>query len=116
DPKLRPGAPSPGKEKRVTSADVLEAIHRATGIPIVSDFYTRPYSPGALAAQDQPLFDALNLLGDAMHMRWTMDGEWLQLRSASYYDDRLKEVPNRLLSRWSESRRQHGSLTLDDLV
>ena len=41
---------------------------------------------------------------------------WLQFRSSGYYNDRLKEVPNRLLARWAASRRQHGALTLDDLL
>lgn len=27
------------------------------------------------------------------------EGDWLQFRSASYYDERRKEVPNRLLTR-----------------
>jgi hypothetical protein len=34
----------------------------------------------------------------------------------TYYHDRLKEVPNRLLTRWSTARREHGMLTLEDLV
>jgi hypothetical protein len=63
-----------------------------------------------------PLFQALNQLGDAMRLRWIKDGDWLQFRSASYYDDRLKEVPNRLLAGWSAARQQKGALSLDDLV
>jgi hypothetical protein len=52
-----------------------------------------------------------------MRLRWTLaDGNWLQFRSASYYDDRLKEVPNRLLAGWSAARQQRGFLSLDDLV
>src|SRR5439155_12830243 len=51
-----------------------------------------------------------------LHMGWTEDGEWLQFRSTSYYDDRLKEVPNRLLARWAASRRRQGTLMLDDLI
>jgi hypothetical protein len=34
----------------------------------------------------------------------------------TYYHDRLKEVPNRLLTRWSAARRERGMLTLEDLV
>jgi hypothetical protein len=101
-------------EPKVTSADVLEAIHRATGLPIVSDYYTRLHKPEAVSLVNQPRFDGLNRVADAMRMRWNKDGSWLQFRSASYYDDRLKEVPNRLLARWAASRRQHGALTLDD--
>jgi hypothetical protein len=115
-----PAAPDPttatesAPEPKVTSADVLEAVHHATGLPIVSDYYTRLHKPEAVSSPNQPLFDALNRVADAMRMRWNKDGSWLQFRSASYYDDRLKEVPNRLLARWTASRRQHGVLTLDD--
>jgi hypothetical protein len=63
------------------------------------------------------LFDALNRVSDRMRLHWNFsDGEWLQFRSTSYFHDRLKEVPNRLLDRWAESWRQHGALTLDDLL
>jgi hypothetical protein len=109
-------------EPRVTTADVLEAVHRATGMPIVADYYTRLYPPGKLSVVDHPLFDALNQLADEMRLRWNKDagagepGGWLQFRSTTYYDDRLKEVPNRLLERWAASRRQHGRLTIDDLM
>jgi hypothetical protein len=101
---------------RVTSADVLEALHRATGRPVVADFYTRLYPLDEITAQKMPLFDALNRLADRMHLRWQKEDDWLQFRSASYFHDRLKEVPNRLLTRWAASRRQHGALTLDDLT
>jgi RNA polymerase sigma-70 factor, ECF subfamily len=100
---------------KVTSADVLEALHRATGLPIVADFYTRLDKPEDVSVRHVPLFDALNRLADTMRLRWHKDGEWLQFRSTSFYDDRLKEVPNRLLNRWVASRREHGALTLDDL-
>src|SRR5207302_596420 len=43
-------------------------------------------------------------------------GEWLQFRRVSYYHDRLKEVPNRLLACWSPARRKQGMLSLEDLV
>jgi hypothetical protein len=103
-------------EPKVTSADVLEALHRAAGLPIIADFYTRLYKPGEVSVRDQPLFDALNQVGDTMRLRWRKDGNWLQFRSASFHDDRLKEVPNRLLTRWASSRRQNGALTLEDII
>jgi RNA polymerase sigma-70 factor (ECF subfamily) len=110
------GDGSPAGEPRATSADFLEAVHRATGLPVVGDFYTKLYAPDTLSIGAQPLYDALSQIADVMHLRWRQDGDWLQFRSVSYYDDRLKEVPNRLLSRWAASRKQHGALTLDDLV
>jgi len=100
----------------VTSADILEALHRATHVPIISDFYTRLYAPGSVSVQDQPLYDALNHLADAMRLRWNKEDGWLQFRSASFYNDRPKEVPNRLLSRWAAARRERGALSLDHLI
>jgi RNA polymerase sigma-70 factor (ECF subfamily) len=112
-------------EPKVTTADVLEALHRATGLPIVADFYTRLYDPKHVSAQNQPLHALLDRLGETMRLRWRLEEEttasgagkrWLQIRSATYYHDRLKEVPNRLLTRWAEVRRRHGMLPLDNLV
>jgi hypothetical protein len=103
-------------EPKVTSADALEALYRATGTPIVSDYYTRLYKPATLVVRNMSLFDALNHLADTTRSRWSKGDAWLQFRSTSFYDDRLKEVPNRLLAHWAASRREHGSLTLEDLV
>jgi hypothetical protein len=102
-------------EKKVTSADVLEALHQATGLPIVADAYTHLYRQGVVSVRSQALFAALNYLGDAMRLRWKKEGDWLQFRSMSFYEDRPKEVPNRLLSRWAAARRKQGFLTLDNL-
>jgi hypothetical protein len=109
----------------VTTADVLEALHRATGLPIVADAYTRLYEVKQVSAQGQPLHALLDRLAETMRLRWRLEEKappssagtwWLQIRSATYYHDRLKEVPNRLLTRWAGSRRRHGMLPLDDLV
>jgi hypothetical protein len=125
----QPSAADPGNaapEPKVTTADVLEALHRATGLPIVADFYTRLYEPKQVSAQGEPLYAFLDRVGETMRLRWRLDREtttpsgaekrWLQFRSATYYQDRLKEVPNRLLTHWAASRRQHKILPLDDLV
>jgi hypothetical protein len=132
---LAPQPPATGEgsaapEPKLTTAEVLEALHRATGIPIVADFYTRLYEPKQVSARGEPLSVLLDRLGETMRLRWRLEGDseapgatpsgaekrWLQIRSATYYQDRLKEVPNRLLTRWAGARRRHGMLPLDDLV
>src|SRR5262249_20242099 len=111
------GAPGESaSEPRVTTGDVLEALHRATGLPIVSDYYTRLYKPAEVSARGQVLREVLDRLADTMRLRWKRDGEWLQFRTATYYDDHLKEVPNRLLAHWAAARRRQGFLSLDDLA
>jgi RNA polymerase sigma-70 factor, ECF subfamily len=122
--RLRAGLPANGGSAegaehdaaKVTSADVLEALHQATGLPVIADYYTRLYPVAAVTLQDQPLFEILNHAADAMRLRWHEEDGWLQFRSASYYHDRLKEVPNRLLTRWAARRREQGALSLDDLI
>lgn len=106
----------PEASGKITTADVLEALYRATRMPIIADFYTHLYPREAVSAQDQSLFDTLNQLADTMRLRWRKDGRWLQFRSVTFYHDRLKEVPNRCLSRWAAARRKHGLLTPDDLI
>jgi hypothetical protein len=101
---------------KVTSADVLEALHQATGLPMIADYFTHLYPPAEVSIDDAPLFDALNRLADAMRLRWTKDGDWLQFRSTSFFHDRRQEVPNRRLSLWAAARREQGCLTLHDLV
>jgi hypothetical protein len=116
-PEPNPASASAGTpEPKVTSADVLEALHQTTKLPIVSDYHTRLFPLAVVALRNRPLFETLNQLADTMRMRWVKEGEWLQFRSTSYYDDRLKEVPNRLLLRWAASRRALGALTLEDLL
>jgi hypothetical protein len=110
------GETSTRAEPRATIADVLEALHHTTGRPIISDFYTRLYKADAVSIKDRPLFDALNQLCETMRLRWNKEGDWLQFRSATYFHDRMKEVPNRLLSRWASARRQRGVPTLDEIV
>jgi hypothetical protein len=84
-------------EPKVTIADVLEAAHQATHLPIVSDHYTRLYKAKAVSIQSEPLFEALNRLTETMRLRWDKDreGSWLQFRGSSFYNDRVKEVPHR---------------------
>jgi hypothetical protein len=101
---------------KVGTDDLLEAIHRASGMPVVGDHFTRLYPAAALLALNDSLFEGVNQLGDATRMRWDRDEGWLQFRTTSFFHDRLREVPNHCLRRWSEKRREQGMLRLDDLV
>jgi RNA polymerase sigma-70 factor, ECF subfamily len=109
------GAIAP-REPKVGTDDVLEALHRATGMNLVADHYTRLYQASTVSVRDVPLHAALDQLAGAMRLRWRREEGWFQFRSITFYNDRTKEVPNRLLARWATSRRKHGFLTLDDLV
>jgi hypothetical protein len=101
---------------RCTTADVLEALHRQSGVNIVADYYTRLYPATEVTVKGTKLFAALNRLADRMRFKWTKDRGWLQFRSTGFFNERPKEVANRLLERWSASVKEHGTLTGEDLV
>lgn len=104
------------QEPHASSADVWEAVHRATGLPVIADSYTRLIPATAVTVKDQPLFDALCRAGDVMGVRWQKDGDFLLARSTGYFWDKLKEVPNRQLMRWRQHREENGGLPLDDVL
>ncbi|MFN3649413.1 MAG: hypothetical protein ACK47B_07500 [Armatimonadota bacterium] len=119
-PALKPGKAPTRDEKKVephvTSADVWEAIHQATALPIVADYYTRIYPQTAFTRPEAELFDTLCEAGDALGVRWTKDGDFLLARSTSYFWDKLKEVPNRELDRWQRSAEANGGLPFADFL
>jgi hypothetical protein len=100
----------------VFSADVWEAVHRATGLPVVADYYTRMIRLDAVTVEQKPLFDALCRVGDALGARWRKEGDFLLGRSSTYYWDKRKEVPNRYLLRWLQEKRDRPGLSIDSLL
>jgi hypothetical protein len=99
-----------------TSADVLEAIHQATGMDVVGDYFTRLYTPDQVSSRNATVFAAVSRICDTMRVKWNREEGWLQFRSAGYFHDRLKEVPNRLLERWAAKRKEAGTLGTDELI
>lgn len=114
EPVKLPAAPAgalatkPAGQKWITSADIAEAFHRATGRDVVADHYTRLFEPSLLGTGDAAggkLFDVLSRVSDKARLRWGYADAWLSFRSASFFNDRPKEIPNRLLDRWVAARK-----------
>jgi hypothetical protein len=103
-------------QPHVATADVWEALYRATGRPVIADAYSRAYPAGPVTLEKASLFDALCRAGDELGARWQKDGDFLLVRSTSFFWDKLKEVPARQLRRWQADRRRRGFLPLDDLL
>jgi hypothetical protein len=51
-----------------------------------------------------------------LRARWNREEGWIQFRTASFYNERLQEIPDRLLERWAASRRKNGHLIPTDLI
>ncbi len=103
-------------KKKLTTADVLEAFHKATGRDVIGDYFTRLYDPQKLFGKGKtPTFDALNRACDATRLRWDDKDGFLTFRSTDFFNMRLKEVPNRLLDRWAAARKEKKALTESEL-
>lgn len=100
----------------VNSADVWEAVHEKTGLPIVADYYTHLYPASDFTTDKQHVFDALCRAADLLGVHWKKDNGILLCRSAGFFWDKLKEVPNRLLDKWQADRERNGGLPIDDLL
>ncbi len=99
----------------LTSAEVWEAVHDQTGLPVIADAYSR-LRPAAAVARSGSLFDVLCEVSGVLGTRWRQDGGVLLCRSTSFFWDKLKEIPNRNLERWQAARDTHRGLPLEALL
>lgn len=97
-----------GVPHRVTSGDVLEAFHEATGQDVIGDYFSVLYQPAFVSREGSTLFDTLNSICDRLHVRWDMQGNFLTFRHIQYCRLRPREVSNRLLSQWVKARNDAG--------
>jgi hypothetical protein len=99
--------------------DTLVRLARAMKINVASDSYLRPQifdiDQKASEVAGLPLRDALDRLCRAYGMFWWRDGDWYLFRSRTWVEEENVAVPDRFLRRWTESVRQDGSLSADDL-
>jgi hypothetical protein len=95
-------------EPHLVTADFWEAVHDASGMPVVADAYSRRFPAPEVPAGSAPLFTVLCRGADALGLRWRNDGEYLLARSTSYFWDKRKEAARRDLRKWAEERRRDG--------
>jgi hypothetical protein len=110
------GAPGALPAEMPTLADVGEAIHRATGLEIVADSFVRDrLNPAGLTGR-HPLAQILDTISRELEYDWAKEGNLLRFRSRSYPQDRLAEVPERILRPWSQRVARTGTASLDDMA
>ena len=98
------------------AADVWEEIHKQTGLPIIADSYMRLYPPQIGVVQAKSAYEALNKVADALGSRWKRESTFIACRAANFYWNRMKEVPERLLTRWDQDSARLQGLPLNDFL
>jgi hypothetical protein len=114
-PSPRDGEPAQAGP-RATTADLLEAVHEATGRDVIGDYFTRLYRPEQLTTLGTTLFAGLNKVSGEARLNWRASEGWITFRTASFFNDRLKEIPARHLDRWAKARKESGWLTPEALA
>jgi hypothetical protein len=105
-----------GSGPRWRGLDMLPDLARTYGIQILADAYSGNGGPnfGVLPAATGPtaLFTLLDRYTSFSH-RWDRRGKMIRLRSRTWFLDRPREIPLRLIRNWNEQQEQNGALSLD---
>src|SRR5207245_1426931 len=95
--------------------EVLPRIAETYGVNLIADAYRQrfPVGPPPVEKRERSLAAVLNqyILPRA---RWSREGEFIRVRRWTWYDDRLAEIPERLVKYWSAHLRTQPSLSLED--
>src|SRR2546428_795108 len=94
--------------------DLLPDLARIYRVQFIADAYTPVNARlGAQrASEPEALYQVLSRAANPTH-RWDRRGNLIRLRSRTWFLDRPKEVPLRLVRHWKELTDQHGALPLE---
>jgi hypothetical protein len=95
--------------------EVLPLIATRYGVNVIADAYRQRFlfAPSEPSGAEQTLRAALDryVLPRA---RWSREGAFIHVRRWTWYDDRLAEIPERLVNHWSERLRKQRLLSPDE--
>jgi hypothetical protein len=97
--------------------DVVPAIAETFGINIVADAYRprRVVLPPGASRGEQTLRQVLDEYVRPL-AHWKVEAPFLQIRSSTWYSDRLSEIPQRTVTYWVTRLKQQKFLSLKDVV
>jgi hypothetical protein len=114
-PQVDPFGPGSGTRWRLV--DLLPDLARTYDVQILADAYSTGSSLGTIAMTPAPtaLFTLLDRYTQFSH-RWDRRGRLIRLRSRTWFLDRPREIPLRLVREWTSLQEQQGGLSFDDYV
>jgi hypothetical protein len=94
---------------------LLASIAAAYGVNLVADGYRSGAEPlpSLPAGEEWPLYQLMDrfVLPSA---RWSRVGAFLQVRRHTWYEERLAEIPERIVRSWSERLQRARTLSLEE--
>jgi hypothetical protein len=95
--------------------EALPRIAEAYEINLVADAYweRRQLPLPAPSAEERSLIETMNqYVRPRAH--WSREGKFFHVRRYTWYDDRVREIPERLIKHWAARLREHRQLSLED--
>ncbi|HEY3281700.1 MAG TPA: hypothetical protein VGN26_05450 [Armatimonadota bacterium] len=120
DPELLREVKLEGLKSRVSPAELLRALHQASGLDILADDLPQPGLDGGLSAPTPetkiPLYQVLDQLRSACGLEYTRQGTTLLLRDRLWPRKRGWLIPQSLRDRWTKRAESEAGLSLGDLM
>lgn len=117
----RPDSPALHKKVtlKITSSklpDIQSAISKASGLAVVSDFFTRTAGLPVPANTETELADLLDTVGSAFKYDWDEHGSVIEFRDKRWFQKRAAQIPQAWIDKWRKKFKEAGILDLDDLA
>ena len=105
-------------ELAVTSyiAIIQKALADATGFGIVSDSWANIQGVRRMPGQEVKLSELLDKISEQYNYNWGKSSTILEFRHRMWWKNRLNQISDDLVAKWSENTRKNGVLSLDDLA
>ncbi len=114
--RLVPFGPGGAAAGTVRVSEVVEKLHRATGLEVLGDSFVRARVRTGMLGGKKRVVEVLDAIARSGRYMWRKDAGLLSLRSREWFRDRPASVPARIVTPWKQKVAAQGAPTLDDLA
>ena len=110
--------PDQNPELIITSyiAIVQKALADATGFGVVSDSWACAIGVRRMPGQEIKLSELLDKISEQYNYNWDKNSNILEFRHRMWWKNRLNQISDERVAKWSKNTSKNGVLSLDDLA
>lgn len=96
--------------------DVQEALAKATGFTVVSDFFGGMGAPGSVPAEEAEIREILEKISELYRYDWEKHPSVVEFRDKKWYQKRAAQIPEAWIEGWRSILKTSGTLDISDLA